>query len=131
MNIPASTLLSLVQSRVLDGNKLLEVFQGIHQAYQSGETERLKRNAERDEAIELLRSQRDVLLKAIDRVFDERASIVRNQFHALDHALTQKDPEVIKMALDGMVTVIQASPFRSIQEAQQALGDKNHTINLE
>lgn len=42
MNVPTSTLLTLINSGSLDASKMLEVFQSIHESYQSSETERAK-----------------------------------------------------------------------------------------
>lgn len=107
MSVPTSPLLALINSGALDASKMLEVFQSMHESYQSNETERAKIASNRDVNLELIRSQREILLKTIDRVFDERASVVRNQFDALDYALKQQDPETIKLALDGLVDLHQ------------------------
>ena len=67
----------------------------------------------------------------INRTFDERGQVLAKQFEALDHALANGNTELVQASLNGMVAVIQTSPFKTVQEMQQALGTKDFVVRLE
>lgn len=94
-------------------------------------TKRVEIIAKRDVALAELKDKRVLFEQLMRYTFEERAAVLNKQFQVLDRAMESGDTVVIKNALDGMVNVIQSSPFKSIQEMQAALSNKEHTIKLE
>ncbi|NYE59222.1 hypothetical protein FHW58_000374 [Duganella sp. 1224] len=95
------------------------------------QTNRANIAARRDVALEQIRSQRDTINLLIQRTFDERGQVLAKQFEALDRALANGDVAIVQASLQGMVAVIQTSPFKTIQDMQQALGSKDFVVRLE
>lgn len=94
-------------------------------------TNRAKIESNKMQALEAIRSQRELITLLINRTFDERGQVLAKQFEALDHALANGNIDIVQASLTGMVTVIQTSPFKTVQEMQQALGAKDFVIRLE
>jgi hypothetical protein len=94
-------------------------------------TNRAKIEANKTLALTAIQNQRAMIEKLIDRTFDERGLVLAKQFEALDHALAAGNLEIVQASLSGMVAVIQTSPFKSVQEMQQALGAKDFVVRLE
>jgi hypothetical protein len=95
------------------------------------ETKRTDITARRDIALQALKNQRATFEQLMQYTFQERASVIQKQFDVLDFAMANGNVDTIKNALDGMVAVIQTSPFKSIQEMQTALGSKDFVVRLE
>lgn len=94
-------------------------------------TKRESIKASRDVALASIQAQRATMSELIKHTFAERGQVIQKQFEALDAALETGNLGLADLALKGMVTVIQSSPFKSIQEMQQAMGAKDFVIRLE
>jgi hypothetical protein len=124
--------LSNVPVPIVDGVK--EVLNGITDYLKVAEVEQTKRVdivAKRDIAMQQLHNQRAAFEQLMRFTFQERAVVLQKQFDTLDLAMANGNVEVVKAALDGMVSVIQTSPFKNIQEMQAALGSKDFVVRLE
>lgn len=117
---------------VVDGvnNVLTQMFDYLKLA-ETETTKRAEISAKRDIALKTLQDQRAVFEQLMTFTFQERAAVLQKQFDVLDHAMARGELNAIKFALDGMVNVIQTSPFKSIQEMQAALGSKDFVVRLE
>ncbi|MCX9157904.1 hypothetical protein OPU71_17405 [Niveibacterium sp. 24ML] len=119
-------------THVVDG--VTNVFSQVTDYLQTAEVETTKRTeiaAKRDVAIEALQNQRTAFELLMKLTFQERAAVIQKQFDVLDRAMASGDVSTVKSALDGMVAVIQSSPFKSIQEMQMAMGSKDFVVRLE
>ncbi|MBK1679437.1 hypothetical protein [Rhodocyclus tenuis] len=117
---------------IVDGVK--EVLNGITEYLKIAEVEQTKRVdivARRDVALQQLHNQRAAFEQLMRFTFQERAVVLQKQLDTLDFAMANGNVEVIKAALDGMVSVIQTSPFKNVQEMQAALGSKDFVVRLE
>lgn len=117
---------------IVDGVK--EVLAGITDYLKVAEVEQTKRVdilTRRDIALQQLQNQRAAFEQLMRYTFQERAVVLQKQLDTLDRAMENGDVEVVKAALDGMVSVIQTSPFKNIQEMQAALGSKDFIVRLE
>lgn len=126
------TVLSNVPLDAVQGVK--HVFDNVVEYLKVSELEKTNRagiEARKTVALEQIRSQRDTINQLINRTFDERGQVLAKQFAALDHALVSGNVEVVQASLQGMVAVIQTSPFKTVQEMQQALGTKDFVVRLE
>ena len=124
--------LSKVPVPIVDGVK--EVLNGITDYLKVAEVEQTKRVdilAKRDIALHQLHNQRAAFEQLMRFTFQERAVVLQKQLETLDFAMENGNVEVIKAALDSMVSVIQTSPFRDVQEMQAALGSKDFVVRLE
>lgn len=124
--------LDKVPLHVSDGVK--SVFNDITDYLKIAEIESTKRTdiiARRDVALQSIQSQRAIFEQLMKYTFQERASVINKQFQVLDNAMLNGDLATIKNALDGMVSVIQTSPFKSIQEMQKDLNSKDFVVRLE
>lgn len=117
---------------VLDGvNQLVSsVTDYLKVAEQEG-TKRAAIYAQRDVALAAIQAQRDSVSEMMRHTFQERAAVIQKQFATLDHALATRDLALADAALKGMVGVVQASPFKSIQDMQTAMCAKDFVIRLE
>lgn len=124
--------LSKVPVPIVDGVK--EMLNGITDYLKVAEVEQTKRVdvlAKRDVALQTLHNQRAAFEQLMKFTFQERAVVLQKQLDTLDFAMSNGSVEIIKAALDGMVSVIQTSPFKNIQEMQVALGSKDFVVRLE
>lgn len=124
--------LSNVPVPIVDGVK--EVLNGITDYLKIAEVEQSKRLeilARRDIALQQLHNQRAVFEQLMKFTFQERAVVLQKQLDTLDFAIANGNVEVVKAALDGMVSVIQTSPFKNVQEMQAALGSKDFVVRLD
>ncbi|TYC55196.1 hypothetical protein ETQ85_14325 [Zoogloea oleivorans] len=94
-------------------------------------TKRTDIKARRDVALASIKAQRKVFSELMQYTFQERAAVLQKQFETLDKALESGNVEVAALSLNSMVSVIQSSPFKTIQEMQQALGNKDFVVRLE
>ncbi len=95
------------------------------------QTKRADITARRDIALATIQAQRETISELICYTFDERAAVLQRQFDTLDKALASGNVELVHVALNSMVTVIQSSPFKNVQELQKSLGSKDFMIRLE
>lgn len=95
------------------------------------ETKRTEITAKRDVALAAIRAQRDTISELMKYTFQERAATLQKQFEVLDKAMAQGNAAIVDQSLKSMVAVIQSSPFKSIQEMQQSLANKDFVIRLE
>lgn len=95
------------------------------------ETKRTEITAQRDVTLSAIRSQRETISELMKYTFQERAAVLEKQFEVLDYALANGNVEMVSSSLNAMVNVIQTSPFKSVQEMQQALGSKDFVLRLE
>lgn len=94
-------------------------------------TNRAKIESNKVQALAAIQGQRELIELLINRTFDERGQVLAKQFEALDYALANGNLAVVQASLNGMVAVIQTSPFKTLQEMQQALGAKDFVVRLE
>jgi hypothetical protein len=124
--------LSGLPTHVVEG--VNEVVNNITDYLKVAEQEKTKRTditAKRDVALASIRSQRKMFSELMQYTFQERAAAIQKQFEILDLAMEKGDASIIGTTLNSMVSVIQSSPFKNVQEMQQALGNKDFVIRLE
>lgn len=113
---------------------LKEVLGEVADCLKTAQIEKTKRTAiraQRDIELSKIRAQQKNLSKIINYTFSERAAVLEKQFEVLDKAVALGDSGMVKASLDATVNVISSSPFKTIQEIQQALGSEEFVIRLE
>lgn len=95
------------------------------------EIERENIRAYRDITVEKYRKQRDFLEKYLTETFKERSTVIKGFFDALDSGLESGNDNVIKMAMSGIVSVIQKSPLQDINDFMKKLeSDSDEIIEI-
>lgn len=124
--------LSGLPTHVVDG--VTDVVSNITDYLKVAEQEETRRTdivAKRDVALATIQLQRAMISELMQYTFQERAVTLQKQFDILDQAMLQGNVAIVDASLKSMVAVIQSSPFKSIQEMQKSLGNKDFVIRLE
>ncbi len=113
-----------------------ETLQQIVSAYTDyltiAEQERTKRReieAWEKETIAKIDATRDLLMKYLDRSFDERADNFRDLFNVVDRAIAADNNEQLALALHSITEIVKSSPFKelaNLASVRKALDDPNH-----
>lgn len=96
------------------------------------EQERTKRReieAWEKETIAKIDATRDLLMKYLDRSFDERADNFRDLFNVVDRAIAAGNNEQLALALHSITEIAKSSPFKelaNLASVRKALDDPNH-----
>jgi hypothetical protein len=94
-------------------------------------TKRTEIIAQRDIALATIQAQRENISKLLTYTFQERAAVIQKQFETLDKAIANGDTVLASHSLNAMVSVIQSSPFKTVQEMQALLGNKDFVVRFE
>lgn len=81
------------------------------------------------ETINLIQAQRDIIIKYLERSFDERAETFRILFGIVDQAMRDGNNEQLGVALDSITKIAQSSPFKDLSDlasVRAALNDPEH-----
>jgi len=93
------------------------------------ETKRATIEAERQAVISKIRAQRELLIKYLDKTFDERKENFNKLFDVIDDALVKDNIQQLSMGLNSFNELATSSPFKDLANIEQigkALEDKNH-----
>jgi hypothetical protein len=136
LNNSAATLMSKTPAGapVQLVNGVSTVLTSITDYLKIAEQEKTKRTeivAKRDVAIAAIQAQREMISELMQYTFQERAMVLQKQFDVLDHAIANGNVDMVNSSLSAMVSVIQSSPFKNVQDMQQALGNKDFVVRLE
>lgn len=94
-------------------------------------TKRTEITARRDVALAAIQAQRETITQLLAYTFQERAAVIQKQFETLDQAIASGDTALAAQSLNSMVSVLQTSPFKSVQEMQSMLGNKDFVVRFE
>jgi ribonucleotide reductase alpha subunit len=81
------------------------------------------------ESLAKIKAQRDLLMKYLDRSFDERSENFRSLFCVVDQALISGNNEQLAMALNTMTEIAKSNPFKELSNlalVRTALNDSKH-----
>lgn len=93
------------------------------------QTKRREIEAWEKETIAQINAQRDILIRYLDRSFDERAENFRTLFNVVDRAMTTGNNEQLAVALHSITEIAKSSPFKelaNLTSVRAALDDPNH-----
>lgn len=111
--LPISSL-STLQEMVKDVSDYLKVAE-------VEETKRTDIRARSDVALEAVRSRRDMIMKAMEHTFGERAAVLNKQFDVLDQALASGNAQLAIQSMNSMTDLVKSSPLRALQDVQLSL----------
>lgn len=95
------------------------------------ETKRTEITSRRDVALSAIAAQRENISELLKYTFQERAAVIQKQFEVLDIAISRGDLALASQSLNAMVSVIQTSPFKNVQEMQAMLSNKDSVVRFE
>jgi hypothetical protein len=129
-----------ISSKVLKENSPLNFMEGFSGVVKDvtdylkvSEIENTKRTeiiSRRDVALASIQSNREILKDLIKHTFDERAMVIKSQIDALEIALKNDNFNLASISLQSMITVVQSSPFKTIDEMSMSLRDSNFILKL-
>lgn len=105
-------------------NTLQEMVKDVSDYLKVAEVEETKRTdirARSEVALEVVRSRRDVIMKAMEYTFAERAVVLNKQFDALDQALASGNAQLAIQSMNSMTDLVKSSPLRALQDVQLSL----------
>ena len=80
-----------------------------------------------------IQAKRDLLINSLECSFDERAKNFNSLFQLVERAIDNEDNQQLSLALQGIITLAQSSPFDSLTDLSRvkaALDDPNHVWEL-
>jgi hypothetical protein len=97
------------------------------------ETKRADIEKNKQIAIEIISSQKQILMEYLEKTFDERKNNFEMMFKIIDHALKNNNIQQLAIALDNINKLATSSPFKdlsSTQNIKNALKDKDHVWDI-
>ena len=83
------------------------------------ETERENIRSIRDQNIEIIRSQREIIMHYLDRSFDERKMLFDRHFTLVDRAINTGDNQLLAVELQQINELANSSPFKALTDMKQ------------
>ncbi len=80
------------------------------------ETKRVEINAQKEVAIEKIKTIGDAIKTYLEKTFDERSSIFAKQFEVVDAALKNGNLEMLAMSLNSINNLAAQSPFKALAD---------------
>ena len=80
------------------------------------ETKRVEINAQKEVAIEKIKTIGDAIKTYLEKTFDERGSIFAKQFEVVDAALKNGNLEMLAMSLNSINNLAAQSPFKALAD---------------
>ena len=80
-----------------------------------------------------IQAKRELLINSLECSFDERAKNFNSLFQLVERAIDNEDNQQLSLALQGIITLAQSSPFDSLTDfsrVKAALDDPNHVWEL-
>ena len=129
--IPSLKTINPINSASLAFSNIVTAYKEYKVTHEIEETKRENIRAYRDTTVEKYRTQRDFLEKYLTETFKERSTVIKGLFDALDSGLESGNDNVIKMAMSGIVSVIQKSPLQDINDFMKKLeSDSDEIIEI-
>lgn len=120
-----------INSASLAFNNIVNAYKEYKVTHEIEETKRENIRAYRDITIEKYRKQRDFLEKYLTETFKERSTVIKGFFDALDSGLESGNDNIVKMAMAGIISVIQKSPLQDINDFMKKLeSDSDEVIEI-
>lgn len=96
--------------------------------YKIREEERTKRTiitAQKEVYISKINSQKEFILKYLDKTFDERKENFDKFFKIVDNALQTNNLDQLTIGVNAITDLAKTSPFKDLSETMKALNDTN------
>ncbi|HWK71847.1 MAG TPA: hypothetical protein VNS29_13500 [Burkholderiaceae bacterium] len=112
-------------------NSLHQVYADYQKLREQERTKRAAIQAQSSVALEQIRSQRQIIERALTDTFELRKLGLQAQISAMDKALDKGDTEGLHIVLEQISTTIQSSPLKDLAQMRKQLADDTFTLKLE
>lgn len=106
-------------------NMLVQAHRDYKQTVEIEKTKRATSEAWRDVNVARLENQREILQSYLKDAFAERRHTIDEMFSRLDEGMASGNLEVVNMAMQGIVNIVQSSPLKEAEKILQAMNDPN------
>lgn len=100
-------------------NDLYNRYATLEEVREANRTERERIKANKKVALAQIEATKAVLMEYLNRSFDERASIFKKDFEAIDAAIANNNMEALALMLQSVNTLAAQSPFKSLVDLAQ------------
>ena len=84
----------------------------------------------RETALQVIRSQRRMMIEYLNHRFGERGKLYERYFQLVDAALEVRNDEIIRIALDSVLNVYQNNPGDGIEELQHHIENISEAVRI-
>lgn len=109
--------------------RFIEVAGDVAKFTEQQKTIRKDIEAKRDKDIAHIQAQKEIIMKYLDKSFDERKENFSKLFQVIDHAISNNNLQQLAMGLDSINQLAATSPFKALatlESTNEAIKDKNH-----
>lgn len=109
--------------------RFVEVAGDVAKFTEQQKTIRKDIEAKRDKDIAQIQAQKEIIMKYLDKSFDERKENFSKLFQVIDHAISNNNMQQLAMGLDSINQLAATSPFKALatlESTNEAIKDKNH-----
>lgn len=109
--------------------RFIEVAGDVAKFTEQQKTVRKDIEAKRDKDIAQIQAQKEIIMKYLDKSFDERKENFSKLFQVIDHAISNNNMQQLAMGLDSINQLAATSPFKTLatlESTNEAIKDKNH-----
>ncbi|MCQ2234974.1 MAG: hypothetical protein MJZ24_09580 [Paludibacteraceae bacterium] len=94
-------------------------------------TKRAQIAAWRDVELTRLDHQRGLLESYLTQTFQERRTVIEGMFNTLDQGIANGDNQLVSMAMQNIISVVQTSPLQGVQKILAQMEDTNSDEPIE
>ena len=91
----------------------------MEEVREANRTERERIQAEKEKALAQIEATQTVLITYLNRSFDERATIFKKDFEAIDTAIANNNMEALAIMVQNVNTLAAQSPFKALVDLAQ------------
>lgn len=100
-------------------NNLYDRYARLEEVREANQTERERIQKDKETALAQIEATKAVLMTYLNRSFDERASIFKKDFEAIDAAIANNNMEALALMLQSVNTLAAQSPFKALVDLAQ------------
>lgn len=100
-------------------NNLYDRYARLEEVREANQTERKRIQKDKETALAQIEATKAVLMTYLNRSFDERASIFKKDFEAIDAAIANNNMEALALMLQSVNTLAAQSPFKALVDLAQ------------
>ncbi len=100
-------------------NDLYNRYATLKEVMEANKTERERIEKDKITALAQIEATKAILMNYLNRSFDERASIFKKDFEAIDAAIANNNMEALALMLQSVNTLAAQSPFKSLVDLVQ------------
>ena len=94
-------------------------YASLEEVREANKTERMRIQADKEKALAQIEATKAVLMTHLNRSFDERATIFKKDFEAIDAAIANNNMEALAVMLQSVNTLAAQSPFKALVDLAQ------------